>query len=135
MRKLLSIKNFITGRFLKITAAFLLSPGFLVAATLRVASVQMPIEGDVAKNLEYIRKSVVEAKKNNARVVVFPETALSGFFEEDIKRVDLDKLKAAQEEIAHLAQANGIYIVYGTATPSPYERPYNSALVIDPRGK
>lgn len=102
--------------------------------TIKVASVQMPISGNIQTNLDYIKKAVSDTKMAGARVVVFPETALSGFFEQDIKNIDWDALKNAMKEISRLAKENRIYIVYGTATLSPYEKPYNSALVIDPDG-
>ncbi len=102
---------------------------------IRVASVQMPIVGSVRDNLKYIKNAISEATGENARVIVFPEAALSGFFEEDINSLDWEILYRAMEEVADLAKKNDVYIIYGTATKSPYEKPYNSALVIDPDGK
>ncbi len=101
---------------------------------IKVASVQMPIYGDIRKNLAFIKNAVNDAKIAGARVVVFPETALSGFFEQDIKNIDWVELRKAMDEISKLARENNIYIVYGTIILSPYQKPYNSALVIDPEG-
>ncbi|HPE74656.1 MAG TPA: nitrilase-related carbon-nitrogen hydrolase [Draconibacterium sp.] len=102
---------------------------------LRVASVQMPITGNIHENLEYMKNAIAEARKGNARVVLFPETALSGFFEEDIKSLDWNELNNAMDELARLAKKDNVYIIYGTVTKSSFEKPYNSALVINPEGK
>lgn len=108
---------------------------YATATNLKVASVQMPITGNIRENLEYMKNAVTEAKQENTRVVVFPETALSGFFEKDIEVLNWNELNKAMDDVANLARQNNIYIIYGTATKSPYEKPYNSALVINPEGK
>ncbi len=100
----------------------------------QVASVQMPISGNIQTNIKHIKNAVAEAKKEHARVIVFPETALSGFFEDDIKNIDWKELKSGMEEIANLAKRNDMYIIYGTVTKSSFEKPFNSALVINPQG-
>lgn len=132
----ISVMN--TQRMVCIAFVFLLlsvSGAGLSGQTLRVASVQMPVTGDIPRNLAYMKNAVDEAAAAGARVIVFPETVLSGFFEEDIRRMDTEILRKAMDEVARLAARYGVYIVYGTATPSPYERPYNSALVINPQGE
>lgn len=102
---------------------------------IKVASVQMPITGDIQENLKYIKNAINEIKKTDTRLIVFPETALTGIFEENVKNIDWDELRKSMDTIALLAKENDIYIVYGTATQSHYERPYNSALVINPQGE
>ena len=113
----------------------ILSHSALHGKIVRVASVQMPIEGSVQQNLSRIKRAVKEAKQADAKVVLFPETALSGFFEEDVNNLDWEELEKAMEEITALAREHDIYIIYGTVTRSSYDRPYNSALVINPNGE
>ena len=111
-------------------------PGItLYGASLKVASVQMPVTGNMEANFIAMKQAVVEAKKNEARVVVFPETVLSGFFAEDVKNIDWNELHEKMNDLAALAKANNLYLIYGSATKSSYEKPYNSALVINPEGK
>ena len=98
--------------------------------TLRVFSVQMPVTGDLDVNLTAIRQGIEEAAQAGARVAVFPETALSGFDRATIAALDWDALQTAMEAVAAAAAANDIYVIYGTATPSPHDRPYNSGMVI-----
>ncbi len=105
------------------------------ARKLRVACVQMPIEGNVRNNLVYMSKALDEAIKNRARVVVFPETSLSGFFEEDLKKLEMPELNRAMAELSKLAKDKNIYIIYGTITPSPSAKPYNTAIALNPEGK
>ena len=50
--------------------------------TLRVASVQIPIFNTPEENLGRILQGVSEAAEQGARIVLFPETALSGFVPE-----------------------------------------------------
>lgn len=102
---------------------------------LRVASIQMEITGDYRANLQRILRGIDEAREANARVVVFPETALSGFTRETIETLSWKEVESAMVSIAEAAQRVGIYVIYGCATQSPKEKPFNSALVIGPDGK
>jgi len=102
---------------------------------LRVFSVQMPVTGDLDANLDAIRAGLHAADDADARVAVFPETALSGFEAEDIATLDWDAHAAAMETIAATAAEHDLYVVYGTATPSPNGKPYNSAVIVGPDGE
>jgi len=103
--------------------------------TLRVASVQMEVSNEIEKNLARIEQGIRDAKKDNARVVLFPETALSGFDEDTIESLDWSKLDRAMERIAGAADENDLYVIYGTATRSAERKPYNTAMVIGPDGE
>lgn len=103
--------------------------------SLRIAAVQMPICDEIASNLARILRGVEEAANAQARVVLFPETALSGFDRESVENVDWEKLDDAMAKIAESAQHHGIYVLYGTATKSAAARPYNSAILIGPDGR
>lgn len=103
-------------------------------ANLRVASVQMQISGDVGTNLSRILRGISEAKAAGARVVVFPETALSGFDSKTIANLDWPLLKQAMSRIAEAAKACHLYVLYGSATPSGRDRPFNSAILVGPDG-
>lgn len=103
--------------------------------TLRIASVQLSVSGDLAENLERILRGIAEAKEAGARVVLFPETALSGFDSQTIATLDGDAVARAMARVAEAAGRHEVYVIYGCATPSGQERPYNSAIVVGPDGR
>jgi len=103
-------------------------------ASLRIASVQMQISGDIEVNLDRILRGISEAKRADARLVVFPETGLSGFDSKTIAKLDWPRLKQAMSRIAEAAKAHQVYVLYGCATESGKEKPHNSAVLIGPDG-
>ena len=114
-------------------AVLVCSESVHAADTLRVASVQMEVAPGIDRNVERM-KGMRDAVAAGARVVVFPETALSGFDEATIAALDWTAQDAAMARVAALARENNCYVVYGTATPSPHEKPYNSAIIVGPDG-
>lgn len=102
--------------------------------TLRVASVQMEVSNQISANLERILRGIDEAAQAGARVVLFPETALSGFDKQTIAELDWTALDGAMAKISEAARSNQIYVLYGTATRSGVEKPFNSAIVVGPDG-
>jgi predicted amidohydrolase len=103
-------------------------------ASLRVAAVQMAIADDTATNLARIERGIAEAAEAGARIVLFPETALSGFSRETIARLDWEQLKRAMDTVAARAKEHDIYLLYGCATQSGDEKPFNSAVLVGPDG-
>ncbi len=102
--------------------------------SLRIASVQMAIADDIETNLARILRGITEASEAKARLVMFPETALSGFVRETIDQLEWANLKQAMEAVAASAKQHNLYVLYGCATPSNKERPYNSAVLVGPDG-
>ena len=106
-----------------------------------------PAFGDKAANLESMKGYIEEAAAAGANILVFPEMALTGYAwaaEDDTDAANgktvveiaepLDGEYVAQ--IAELAKANEMYIVFGTAEPvdGDDEHAYNSAFVCDTEG-
>jgi len=106
----------------------------VVPHTLRVASVQMEVTADVDRNLARILRGMDEAGKAGARVVLFPETALSGFSRDTIAALEWKRLEEAMQQVAEAAKKTGIYVFYGCATLSGAERPHNTAILVGPDG-
>jgi len=102
---------------------------------LKVASVQMPLSTKIQDNLEKILHYIDRAAGQDADIVVFPETALSGFDRETIENLNWNQLKSAEREIAERAGAKKIHVIYGSSTRREKGRPYNSAVVLDREGK
>jgi len=103
--------------------------------SLRVAAVQMAISADIDTNLARIVRGISAASAAHARLVMFPETALSGFDRKTIDQLDWAKLNQAMRTVALHAKQQGLYILYGCATQSATEKPYNSAVLVGPEGK
>ncbi len=105
-----------------------------VAAPLTIASVQMEVTENLEVNLARMLKGMEEAKGAGARVVLFPEMVLSGFSASAIE-MNWDALPEAETKIAAAAKALNIYALYGVATESGREKPFNSAILVGPDGE
>lgn len=115
---------------------------------LRIATVNFqPVWGDKDANLHKMLKMTKEAADNGAKIVVFPEMALTGYAMEQgdsIKRIDRMQVKLAEpldgksaKAMAKAADENDVYVVYGypEKVGSDPLNVYNSAIAIDPEGK
>jgi len=103
-------------------------------STLTVAAVQMRSSRDLSNNVAQIKGFIREAASKGARVVVFPECASTGYFEDVITNVTATKLAEAELAVADACREAGVYVVLGT----PYregEKLFNSAVVINPSGR
>ena len=115
---------------------------------LRIATVNFqPVWGDKDANLHKMVKMTKEAADNGAKIVVFPEMALTGYAMEQgdsIKRIDRMQVKLAEpldgksaKAMAKAADENDVYVVYGYPEKVGTDplNVYNSAIAIDPEGK
>ena len=104
-----------------------------------LAAAQFAVTRDIHRNLGHILALSRKAKKRGARVVLFPECALSGYpgaNMPDLSEVDPRALRKGLRRIAGLAKALGITIVCGTARPGTGRPAWkNSLLVFNPKGK
>ncbi|MBX7254950.1 MAG: carbon-nitrogen hydrolase family protein [Candidatus Hydrogenedentes bacterium] len=103
--------------------------------SIRIASVQMAVTNDMNANLLRIEKGISKAKAEGARVVVFPETALTGLSKEAIESLDWERLDQAIERIRQRARDTEMYVIFGAASRSTSDKPYNTAFVIGPDGE
>ena len=103
-------------------------------STLRVATVQLRSLPDLARNTRSICQFIRDAAKENARVVVFPECALSGYFEHAITNLSAAELAAAEQQVADACRSARVYAIIGTPWRDGAHL-YNSASVISPEGK
>lgn len=105
-----------------------------VSTSLAVASVQMRSSENLSENTGKISEFIMKSAAEGARVVVFPECALSGYFENVIKGLTADQINSAEQQIAVACSEAGVYAIVGM----PYrvgDKLYNSASVISPEGK
>ena len=114
-----------------------LSPELSVASepkALAVAAVQMRSSRDLQDNVARMEEQLRECAAKGARVAVFPECALTGHFEDAIRRVSAESLTEAENRIAAACKANGIYAIVGAPTRET-NKLFNSALVFSFSGK
>lgn len=105
---------------------------------LLIASCQFAVAGDVSYNQALIVRQIKTAADRGARVVHFPEAALTGYAGVDFKsfdRFDWSALHAAMEEVCRAAHQHRVWVVVGSAHRlSNGNRPHNSLYIISPRG-
>ncbi|MBI3831257.1 MAG: carbon-nitrogen hydrolase family protein [Planctomycetes bacterium] len=104
-----------------------------------VAAAQMQTSADLARNRRVILKQMEEAaQKHRAKLVVFPETALSGYgpthWEGGLRALDFRALARSMQDVLDAARQLKIAVVLGT-TIKEGPRYFNSALTISPNGK
>lgn len=107
--------------------------------TLRVASAQFPVSADLLANAAHIRAQVAEAGSRGARVIAFPETALSGYTPwetPDLADFNWRALEESVNSVRAAACEHGVWVLVGTIVAGEdLQRPHNSVLVIGPDGE
>lgn len=109
--------------------------------TFRVAAAQMDcVLGDVKKNIEKMKEMVMEAAKNGAQVICFPELATTGYsptmIGEKYYTISEEIPGPTTEFLGNVARENNIYIVTGISEKSSVPGVlYNSQVCIAPSGE
>ena len=105
------------------------------ASGLRVAAVQMRSTRDLATNIRRIEEHLAHCAKDGVRVVVFPECALTGYFDNAFMQAfSAKQLADAEWQVAEACRAHNVHAIVG----APFRegnRLYNSATVFAPSGK
>lgn len=104
-----------------------------------VAAGQMQSGPDLAHNRRVVLDQMHEAaRKRRARMIVFPETALSGYgpahYPNGLRDIDFTYLKRATQDVRAAAKKLKLAVVVGTTIKEGF-RYYNTALTISPRGQ
>lgn len=104
---------------------------------MRMAGVQMDVRlGDVAANLAAMSDKAREAAAHGAKLIVFPECALTGygFDSRDEARPFAETLPGpATDTMRQLCQELGVVIVFGLIEQAG-ERLFNAAAMVGPEG-
>jgi predicted amidohydrolase len=107
--------------------------------SLRVATCQFSVEGDVVHNRFWILHQIEEAAEQNADITHFSECALSGYAGVDIpsiEELDWTELEAATRDIMAAAKRHKIWVVLGsTHRLDDNVKPHNCLYIINPQGK
>jgi predicted amidohydrolase len=102
--------------------------------SLRVAAVQFRSSRDLDRNVAGITAQIRRLAKEGVRVAVFPECALTGYFEDVVKGTTAERLADAERRVADACREAGIYAVVGTPHRDG-DKLFNSATVLDPSGR
>jgi predicted amidohydrolase len=102
-------------------------------ASLTVAAVQFRSSSDQADNVARIQEHIRRAAVDGARVVVFPECALTSYATEAILATSAEALADAEHALAQTCREANVYAIVGTPTREG-ETLYNSAVVFTPQG-
>jgi predicted amidohydrolase len=92
---------------------------------------------DVAANLEALRRGTYQAAARGARLVIFPECALTGYcFEsrEEALEVAVPLPGPVTEALAEDCRALGVFVIAGTLERTATGELFNSALIVGPGG-
>ncbi|MCO5999358.1 carbon-nitrogen hydrolase family protein [Actinoallomurus rhizosphaericola] len=111
--------------------------------TLTIAAAQIPVGCDPEANGTVIRETMAAAKAAGARLVQFPEGAISGYpGDRAAKRslsgwnVDWGAVREQLERVAALAGELGLWaVVGGNHRLTPPNRPHNSLYVLSDQGE
>ncbi len=82
--------------------------------TLVAAVVQMRSTPDLDDNVERIKNFIYEAAGKGARIVVFPECALTSYIQDVLISIDIEKVRQAEKQVADACREAGVYAILGT---------------------
>ena len=100
--------------------------------SLKVAAVQFRSTRDLDANVAGIAADPPLGR--GVRVAVFPECALTGYFEDAAQAATAERLADAERRVGDACRAAGVAAVVGTPHRDG-DRLYNSATVFDPAGR
>ena len=110
-----------------------------MAGKIRIASSQFPVGPSVLKNLNYIRKQIIQASQQGATLVHFSECCLSGYGGFDFEKYDSEQQSQIEKgiaEIQNLAKQHKIWVIFGSHFfEGNQKKPYNSLFVINSIGE
>ncbi len=106
--------------------------------TFTLATAQSRISSDIHQNAQHICDLMRQAKARGARLIHFPEGALSGYVKSEIKDwrdVDWNDLARVTDSIRNEAAKLGLWTILGcNHRVNASDRPYNSLYVVSETG-
>lgn len=104
-------------------------------STLRVAAVQMRSTRSLADNLAAIEQQLATCAAVGVRVVLFPECAATGYFDDEYMRsITAEQLADAERRLSEACREHEVYAIVGMPCREGAKL-YNSAVVFDPKGR
>ncbi|HLH54542.1 MAG TPA: carbon-nitrogen hydrolase family protein, partial [Verrucomicrobiae bacterium] len=102
--------------------------------TLQISCVQLHWAKPLERNLERALYYIEQAAKEGSRVVLFPESNLTGYYFPEALRQDPEAVQNALERTRAAAKQAGIWVIAGTLRKTA-DRYLNLAHVIAPDGQ
>ncbi len=100
---------------------------------LQVSCVQLHWARSLERNLERTLHFIKAAAAEGSRVVLFPETNLTGYYFPDVLKLGPEAVERALAETCRAAKAAGLWVIAGSLRKTP-DRFLNLAHVISPDG-
>lgn len=108
------------------------------ARSLRIAVAQLPVAGNVARNLRTMLRQIEQGTEHGAQLVHFPEAALTGYFGKDVPSLaglDWDAVARGERALAEAAARARVWVVFGSYRRARSPKPFNCVRVLSPRGE
>ena len=106
--------------------------------SIKIAAASTRVSQDVRENGRHLRELMTQASEAGARLIHFPEGALSGYVKAQIldwKQVDWCALRAELDATADHARQLHLWTVFGcNHRLTPPNRPHNSLYVVSDEG-
>ena len=110
-------------------------PGLPVNLTVAVGQTSATGHGNLDGNTDQVIKMIRDGAVQGARVVLFPEEGVTGYYKDYIQNLTQQQLTAAEARIAAACKASNVYAIVGIPHFANTTHWHNTALVIDPRGE
>jgi predicted amidohydrolase len=104
-----------------------------MSKTIQVSCVQLHWAKDIERNLASTLRYIEQAGREGSRVVLFPETNLTGYYYPDVLKLSPERVNQALARTCTAAKQAGIWVIAGTLRHTP-DRFLNIAHVISPDG-
>ena len=105
-----------------------------MSKTLQVSCVQLHWAVSLKRNLERTLHYIRRAADEGSRVVLFPETNLTGYYFPEVIKLEPQAVEAALLQTCEAAKTAGIWVIAGTLRRTA-DRYLNLAHVISPAGQ
>ncbi len=101
--------------------------------TLQISCVQLHWAKSIERNLERTLHYIQRAAEEGSRVVLFPETNLTGYYFPEVLKQSPEAVQAALKRTCQAAKAHGLWVIAGSLRKTS-DRYLNLAHVISPQG-
>lgn len=105
---------------------------------IKVGAAQIPQTTDIEVNTAKVVETMDKAVRQGVDLLCFPETQLSGYrvgIQDADAACPARALEEALEQIAHCCRRLNMGVIVGTETPNGSAKPFNSAVILDRKGK
>ncbi|HIS26575.1 MAG TPA: carbon-nitrogen hydrolase family protein [Candidatus Pullilachnospira intestinigallinarum] len=101
---------------------------------MKIGACQFKVTNHITKNLEIMKRSILDASSQGVSLLVFPECAFTGYPPRDIETssaVNFEELEKAHRKMQCLSNQKNMHIIAGTIIQNE-KRYFNSAMICSP---